>query len=266
MREIEFEDQVKAIASGMEYPRTPDIAGRVTTRLRESGRPRFISKRLSWSLTIILVLLSSLMLIPTARAAIIDFIQIGIVRIFPPQPTPVPVPVEEFPSTMTPTTATPRSTSIPLIPMLENIAGKTTLEDAQQKVDFPILLPTHPPELGNPDVVFVQNLDGEMVVLVWLDPEHPKDILMSLHIVPRGSWAIGKVEPAIVEKTNVNGRSAIWAVGPYPLILSNGDTQFMRMINGHVLIWADGDVTYRLESNLSLEEALKIAESLEPIR
>jgi hypothetical protein len=50
------------------------------------------------------------------------------------------------------------------------------------------------------------------------------------------------------------------------LILSNGDTQFMRMIEGQVLIWADGDVTYRLESDLSLEEALKIAESLAPIR
>jgi len=266
MSQIDFEDQVKALVGGMEYPHTPDIAGFVTARLRSSTRPRFNSKALAWSLTIILILCSSLMLIPPARAAILDFIQIGIVRIFPPQPTPVPVPVEEFPSTMAPTTATPRSTSVPLIPMLENIAGKTTLEDAQRKVNFPILLPTHPAELGNPDVVFVQNLDGEMVILVWLEPEQPKNILMSLHMIPRGSWAVGKVEPTVIQETQVNGHRAIWAVGPYPLILSNGDTQFMRMIEGQVLIWADGDVTYRLESDLSLEEALKIAESLAPIR
>jgi hypothetical protein len=41
--------------------------------------------------------------------------------------------------------------------------------------------------------------------------------------------------------------------------------QFERLINGHVLIWAGLDVTYRLETDLSLEEAVKIAESLEPI-
>ena len=105
-----------------------------------------------------------------------------------------------------------------------------------------------------------------MVVLVWLEPEQPKNILMSLHIIPKGSWAIGKVEPAIIQETNVNDHPAIWAVGPYPLILSNGDAQFMRMIDGQVLIWADGDVTYRLETDLTLEEALKVAESLAPIR
>lgn len=32
--------------------------------------------------------------------------------------------------------------------------------------------------------------------------------------------------------------------------------------NGHVLIWTIGDVTYRLESELSIEEAVKIAESV----
>jgi hypothetical protein len=47
------------------------------------------------------------------------------------------------------------------------------------------------------------------------------------------------------------------------------------MIEGHVLIWTEGDplaageragVTYRLETKLSLEEAIKVAQSLESIR
>ena len=267
MSEIEFEDRLRALANGLEYPRTPDIAGFVTMRLRTATRARFNSKALAWSLTIVLVLLSSLMLIPSARAAIIDIIQIGIVRIFPSQPTPTPWPVEATPTAklQLPASASPTSTSVPLIPMLKRIAGKTTLEDAQRKVDYPILLPTYPADLGNPDAVFVQNLNGEMTVLVWFDPQQPKNILMSLHMIPSGSWAVGKMEPEVIQETNVNDQRAIWAVGPYPLILSNGDTQFMRMIDGHVLIWADGDVTYRLETDLSLEEALQIAESLEPI-
>src|SRR5690349_7400586 len=86
MNETGFEEQLRSITSEMNYPRTPDIAGSVMTRLRSSTHPRLFSKKLVWSLTIFLILLLSLILIPTARAAIIEFIQIGIVRIFP-QPT-----------------------------------------------------------------------------------------------------------------------------------------------------------------------------------
>jgi hypothetical protein len=35
-----------------------------------------------------------------------------------------------------------------------------------------------------------------------------------------------------------------------------------RLVEGHVLIWADGSLTYRLETELPLDEALRIAESL----
>jgi hypothetical protein len=70
----------------------------------------------------------------------------------------------------------------------------------------------------------------------------------------------------VIQETSVNDQRALWAVGPYPLRLYNGDLQFRRLIDGHVLIWADGDITYRLETDLGLEEAITIAESLEPIR
>src|SRR5574338_235413 len=95
-----FEKQLHSLAKRFDYPRTPDVAGSVMRRLRgfpastraerrvseaEAGRggrgegkPRFLSRRFAWSLTIILVLLTSLMLIPPARAAILQFIQIGV--------------------------------------------------------------------------------------------------------------------------------------------------------------------------------------------
>ena len=151
MNEIDFENKLHSIANGMEYPRTPNIAGSVTTRLYTSTRPRFNSKALAWSLTIILVLLSSLMLIPTARAAIIDFIQIGVVRIFPQPVTPtVEVIRTATPQAVAPVTATASSQSTNLMPLLNRPAGKTTLVDAQKKVEFPILLPRYPSDLGEP--------------------------------------------------------------------------------------------------------------------
>jgi len=269
MNEMEqelFEKRLISIATGLDYPRTPDIAGSVMTRLRPVTRARFISRRLAWSLTIILILFSSLMLIPPARAAIIEFIQIGIVRIFRGTPTPLPVPSEGPPSTVIPITATPGPTLPALIPMLENLAGEMDLEEAQQAVDFQILLPFYPADLGNPDRVFVQDADGKMAILVWLDlRQQPGRALMSLHFIPAGSWAIDKVKPTTILETSVDGQRAIWTVGPYPLRLYNGDIEFTRLIDGHVLIWEEGNITYRLETDLPLEEALKIAESLQPV-
>lgn len=247
----EFEKQLIETAKGMDYPSTPDIAGFVSERLRPARSPRLISKTWAWSLTIILILLSSLLLIPPARAAILEFIQIGIVRIFP---QPIELTAEPIPT----------GTSNAPLQFLETIAGKTTLEDAQEQVPYPILLPTYPVDIGKPDYVYIQNADGNMTILVWLDPQSPETVLMSLHFIPAGSWAITKVSPTIIEETNVNGQRAIWAVGPYPLRFSNGDLDFTRIVDGNVLIWADDTLTYRLETDMSLEEALKVAESLAP--
>ena len=261
-----FEKQLVSIARGMEYPPTPDISGSVMRHLRPSTQLRFVSRKIAWSLAVILVLFSSLMLIPPARAAILEFIQIGIVRIFRTEATPVTPPQQEFPSTILPVTATPAPTSEPLIPILERLAGERSLEGAQQLVDYPILLPSYPPNLGAPDRVFVQDADGDLTILIWIDPENPTQVLMSLHIIPPGSWAVKKMDPTRVQETTVNGQRAIWAVGPYPIRFSNGNLDFVRMIDGHVLIWTDGEITYRLETELDLEEALKVAESLEPVR
>jgi hypothetical protein len=236
------------------------------THLHSATPPRFISRRLVWSLTIILILFSSLMLIPPARAAILEFIQIGVVRIFRAEPTPLAPPNQEIPATTVPMTATPAPTSQPLIPLLEKLAGEMTLEEAQKVVDYPILLPSYPPYLGKPDRIFVQDAEGKMTILVWIDPQKPTRVLMSLHLIPPGSWAIDKFDPALVQETRVNGQRAIWAVGSYPLRLRNDDLQYTRMIDGHVLIWKEDDLTYRLETDLPLAEALKVAESLQPIK
>jgi len=290
LQQERFEKQLLSLAKRMEYPRTPDIAGPVMARFPAfpspsgrgarrraepveagEGRSRFISRRLAWTLTILLILFSSLMLIPPVRAAVIEFIQIGVVRNVQGEPTPVTPPNQQFPSTMVPVTATPGATSQPLIPLLERLAGETTLEEAQQSVSYPIVLPSHPSDLGPPDRVFVRDADGDMTVLVWIEPQQPDEIRMSLHIIPPSSWAVEKMDPALVQETTVNGRRAIWAVGPYPVRFSNGNLDFVRMIDGHVLIWTEGEtlapgasagVTYRLETKLSLEEAIKVAESL----
>jgi hypothetical protein len=261
-----FEKQLVSIARRLDYPRTPAIAGTVMKRLRAPAPPPVFSRRFAWSLTAILVLFASLMLIPPARAAILEFIQIGIVRIFRAEPTPITPPQQEISSSLPPVTETPSATAAPLIPVLERLAGERSLTGAQQLVDYPILLPSYPPDLGLPDRIFVQDADGDMTILIWINPEDPTQVLISLHLIPPGSWAVEKMKPARVQETTVNGQRAVWAVGPYPVQFSNGNLDFVRLIDGHVLIWTEGEVTYRLETELTMEEAVRVAESLEPVR
>ena len=252
-----IESRLQALAKEFQYPPTPPVAGAVMSRIRRPvNRPRF-SRQLAWALTLLIVLLAGLMSVPTVRAAVLEFIQIGIVRIFP---APVESPA---PTTEAPLTATPAPTQSSLIPFLETLAGETTLEGARNIVGFSIPLPAYPPDLRSPDRVFLQDADGWMVIMVWLDAGQPDQVQMSLHLIEAGSWTIQKYHPIIVRETTVNGLRAIWTVGEYPLILRNGDAQFTRLIDGHVLIWEENKITYRLETKLALDEAIRIAESLQ---
>src|SRR5687767_6220917 len=91
-----FERQILSISKEMEYPRTPAIARSVMRRLRVPGRRRSASKQWAWSLTALVILISSLMLIPPVRAAVVEFIQIGVVQIFRAEPTPLAPPQQQF--------------------------------------------------------------------------------------------------------------------------------------------------------------------------
>jgi hypothetical protein len=213
----------------------------------------------------LVVLLLGLLAVPSVRAGILEFIQVGVVRIFlatPPTTTPAPSPVPSgTPARRTPA-PTPLPTSTPLA-WLTDLAGETTLAEARGRVFFDIPLPAYPEDLGEPDRVFVQDLDGPLVVLVWLEPGTANQVRMSLHLIAPGSIALEKARPVLVEETRVNGQYAAWTTGPYLLRLRNNDLDIRRMIAGHVLIWEQEGITYRLETDLPLEEAVKVAESLQ---
>src|SRR5688572_29705557 len=248
-----FETRLKELTGEFSYPATPPIARKVMERIRvRPSSNRLPLRKLTWTLAILLITFVSLMAVPTVRAAVIEFIQIGVVRIFPSN-EPLP---NQTPEPQTTQTAVPTS----LIPFLESISGETSLEEARQIARYPLSLPA---DLGEPDRVFVQEAAEAMVILVWTDKKNPQQVEMSLHLIPQYSWVIKKANFETVELTTVHGEQAAWTTGPYPLIMNNRDIQYTRLIEGHVLIWTEGDLTYRLETDLSMEEAIKIAESLQ---
>ena len=68
--------------------------------------------------------------------------------------------------------------------------------------------------------------------------------------------------------TSVNGRDALWFEEPHELALLKPDgtprTESTRLA-GQTLVWVDGTTTLRLEGDLTLNRAIEIAESSQPV-
>lgn len=244
---IEF---LRAEAGALAYPPTPDLAARERARLAGAPLPRRFWTRARAAL-VALLLAALLLAVPEVRAAALRVLQIGVVQVVvaPPPATPAPVP-------------TPRPT-----PDL-GLVGATSLDAARAAVDFPILLPGEPPGLGPPDLVYLQNLDGAAVVLVWLDPADPSRPALSLHALSSDAFVrktIGAGENRVLAETTVGGADALWVRGPHFVEIGRagaGELGLRRIVTGNTLIWTAGGLTYRLESELTLDEAVRVAESL----
>jgi len=258
-----WEERMARTAAEFAWPSTPDMAGKLRTEhmasVLQTRRAQF-ARRLVLAAVVLIGLSVAVLSVPPVRAALVNLLRIGAVTIVL-EPTATPRPTATPQSTLTPQpTITPTVTPKPLGSVLD-LGGETTLADARTRVGFTIRLPTYPGGLGEPNAAFVQELGDQTVMLVWTHPNQPRRVRLALHQLGPNAF-VYKVEPRIVSETTVNGQRAIWTVGEYMLRARNGDVEMKRLITGNVLIWTDGRLTYRLETDLPLEEAVKIAESL----
>jgi hypothetical protein len=138
-----------------------------------------------------------------------------------------------------------------------------TLQEAHTRAGFALRLPTAEPADREPDRIYVQDLPdlpeqpgAKATIAVW-DGESALSLyqIQGPHYGMKVAWANALVE------TSVDGHLAYWVGGPHPLLLGNGER--WSIVAGDVLVWVDGTYTYRLESSLSMEEAVRVAESLE---
>lgn len=245
-----LEKELQQMAETFDYPPTPRFAS------QPQPRPTFVPVRaLVWALAVGLFFIG-LWAIPPVRAGILQLLQIGSIRIFFTTPTPPPSTLNS-PSLPTPT---------PLYG-IDNLAGQTTLADVQTKLDFPIHLPTYPTDLGLPDKVFYQETIGSVLISVWLADDQPTQPRLILYAMQLPDDILGgKFNVQSSQLTQVNGEDAFWIVGKHLLQFYDAQQkpfyQSYRFIAGNVLVWESEAITYRLETSLSLEEAIQIAESL----
>ena len=223
----DFEDRLHKVANHFPYPPTPLI------RERWHGyRPPAMSyaRRAAAMIALLLVIV----MVTPLRAAILDLLRIGAVTI---------ISVES-------------PTASPSLPSLVDLFGATTFDEAMQGVNFPLRLPS---DFGPPDHVYQQ---GDSVITVW-QAENNQPAL-ALYQIGRDDYV---KMLSMAHNTQVGERPAVWTEMPHTLqYQQSGEAMTTRqtvLVTGHVLIWQDNDITYRLESALSLEEAVAVAEALQ---
>ena len=237
-----FAERLRDLAEEFPYPPTPDIAGAVR---RPRGRTR-PARRAAWRWAAALLLLCALALllisaVPPARAALLRFLTIGAVRINLLEETP----------------AAPAAPAQPV--SILDVGRPLSLAEAGELIT--LRQPPYPPALGPADAIYGQNLlyREPVISFLWQPAAGRPQILLTQIAIPQfgAKWAAGDQ----LQETEINGRPAYWIEGPHLFNLDNAQIDQGRLIAANVLIWTAGGSTFRLESDLALAEARRIAES-----
>jgi hypothetical protein len=273
MIESEFdtwEKRLRDMTAEMAYPPTPDIAAGVRQRLAGSTRlvvrRPWYANRLAWVVTAVLLAAALLLAVPEARAAIFEFFQIGDIRIFPNESAVTPGIEEPSEIDVTVPTVTAEPTGVPGFTAAD-LYGETTLAELRQELGGGLIRPDYPMGVGVPDRVYLQNVAGPVGILVWLETDSEDKAWAILYILTLDQGAFGsKFQVESLKGTEVNGQPAYWVEGQHLLSFYDEDgrlvSQSTRLVEGNTLIWTVDNVTYRLETVLSLEEAVRMAESM----
>lgn len=256
--EDELEHDLARLAGNVPFPPTPDFA--IPNAGTAGHRPARIGPDRWWmaGLAATLILLVTAVVIPPSRDALADWLGFPGIRIEIGNRDDDPPP-----------TVTSIGGSLLL-------GEPVTLDRAREAARFELVMPGG--ELGQtaPEVYLNEALPGGQIIsflypasgslpaigttgvgllLMQVDAANDTDIM----IAKRAS-----AESPLLPVT-VDGANGLWIKGGV-LMTDAGDPfwTYLRR-SGNVLVWERGGVTYRLECSLPLNDALAIAESLQPI-
>jgi hypothetical protein len=226
------------------FPETPDIARTVTERLRGAAAPR----RHAWrsavvvALAIVVVGLGAAFAVPDARSAILRWLGIQGVRVEL---------VDKLPEVG-------ESGAV-------RIGERVSLAEARRRVPFRIVLP--PADVGSPDGVYAGHFNVDEVTLLYGTPTQVRLLLTEVAGRLETRFATKFVEPgARLEQLVLNGRPALWIEGApheFLFVAPNGEPLSVPLrLDKNTLLWQQGALFLRLEGDLTLAQALRIARSL----
>ncbi len=246
------EAMLSRLAEGLTYPATPGIAAAVRARLADG--PRAVAgRRRAWVPVVAgavgaLLLASALALVVSrdVREAVADFLGLAVpgeeIHLLPtPAPGVTPTP---FP--------TPRS--------LQSYATPTTLDSAARRLGYAALLP---PGEGTPEGVYIVDYQGAPVLVLQyerFDLWETDGVIFQKFVFSKGTQ--------VLEELTVKGQPAYWiAPGSHIVRVIGPDGKEVagseQTVTRNTLVWqGPSRMNYRLETELSKDEALRLAESL----
>jgi len=239
---VELDRALRSLGSNIAFPDAPDLSTAVGWRIAalEAGqgerRPRRWHRIALATAALVVAGVAVLGFSPRARSAVADLFDVAGIDIrygaFDDAP-----------------------------PLGENLrlGTRVGLDQAQARADFPIRVPR---ALGDPVEVYLRN--GEIVSLVY------DDVLITEFAADVGDEFVVKKVPAGTVTKDVTVREDVpgfWFAGePHALLYNDDDTGVNKVetlrLATNTLVWAEDGVTYRVEADITLAEALRIARSL----
>lgn len=269
----ELEQALTRLGSELDYPEPADLAARVGRTLRAGGdRPRgtrwgfWPRPRRRWSLgrpawkpiavaaaLVVVIFAGSLVAFPSVRETVADWLGVRGIGI-----TVVP--------TLSPVPSSYRSL------LIGRPAG---IEEARAAVAWPVLVPEDP-LLGPPDEVYLDLAHPYGAVsLVWgARPGLPTASTTGAGLLLtefRGSISERYFQKFVgpgttIERVHVGDGVGYWISGaPHEVVLLDPSGEpILETIRlaGNVLMWEDGELTLRIESELGKDDALRVAASV----
>ena len=232
----------------VDWPETPDVASAIAGRLTAPPprRRRWALDRPAWQLAVaaVALLIAVVMVIPPARAAVLDLLGFSSVRIEHREPRP-----SRFGQSL-------------------SLGDPVTLEQARRRAGFPVGVPA---ALGRPDAVYlyIHVINGPRVDMVYRARGTNRVGLLVTELEARATPVIQKAigEGAKVEQFAIDGDPAIFISGRphgFAYTPANGETTFedQRLAGNTLLVDRSDGVLLRIEGKVDRAEAVRIAESV----
>ena len=265
---IDLERSLGELAERLEVPGGDWLVDDVLRRIDEPISVVTPRRGLRLAGAVVVVLAVALIVVPGPRRVIARWLGFDSVRIEPGTIT-VPTPVSTEPATDPPGTTSASTTTTP-VPAL-GLGAPVSIAVAMSNTGLPD--PT-PALLGDPQSVHVAQPPARgQIVLVYA----PSPILPESSVT--GAGALVSVLPAHIEdgffqktlgdstvqSVDVGGAVGYWIEGtPHQLLFEFGNEVLpdtLRLAT-NTLLWQRGDHVYRLEADITMETALRIAASV----
>ena len=249
---IDLELQLRDLGSHLDHPAGEQLGAVLRSRLANPiepvVHPRWSSRRsVVTALAAVAAVVLLAVALPPSRDALADLFGIGAVEIRRDDHLARPR-----------RTHTPPATEAPTNPAV----ARVDLATARTSVDFPIKVPTRP---GEPPtrVTVDHRVPGGLVTL-----DYPEFSVVEVASPPEAGPTLAKVlgPGSHVRAATVRGRPGLWITGTHhEIAYLDRDGNIRRDTarpTGHVLLWEEGGVTYRVEGFPTQASATSLATSI----